>query len=183
MSVTPEIDELLGLNGAEPEPEVEKHTLLELWRAVLSNIESSQAEPITPQEASRVLKSWPNLKVQELVEYHTKFYGLMTVMREILHIEIASDPECLKRTEDDAVDNRAHYLNLIMLWQLQIQEWGNEWVCTDDDAHLTMAALAEVQQFFFGQNGLLNHLDSIQFEMTEEDSDLLAETLLQSREA
>lgn len=158
-------------------------TLLESWSKLLDSIEGVRAEKLTPQDASRILRNWPPVKTQELTRYQDLYYSYLTEMREILRIEIDSDPKCLENTDDDAVDNKGHYLNLLLLWQLQINQWGRDWDSDDDYAHIEMAAMAEAQQFFFGANGLLQHLDSIQFEMTEEDSNMLADALIEAEGA
>lgn len=158
-------------------PEPEPITLLETWRELLKSIDTTRDEPIGPAEASRILQKWPNLKVQELSLHKAWFYDYLSTMHSILLLELAQDPAALQHIEDDAVDNHHHYLNLIMQWQLQLQHWTSSWDSDAKDAHITMAALAETQQFFFGPNGMSNHLDQIQFEFTEDDATLVAEAL------
>jgi len=176
-------DDLADISPEDIEAALEKRTLLESWSKLLDSIDEVRTQHLGPQEASRILKNWPPLKTQELDKYLTKYYDYMTAMREILRIEIEGDPSALENISDDAVDNKGHYLNLLLQWQLQLDRWGEEWLCTAKDAHISLAALAETQNFFFGSTGILQHLDSIQFEFTEEDQNMLADILIESKEA
>lgn len=178
---TPEMDELLGFPSVEAALEAPSITLLATWQELLSNIEAVEAEKIHPQEASRIIRGWPNLKVQELSKYNKLYYSYMRDLRATLTAEIESDPGCLGNIENDAVDNKLRYLNLLMNWQVQLELWSQEWNSDAKDAHISMAALAEAMGFIFGPQGMAHHLDSIQFEFTEEDAELVANAVLEAK--
>ncbi len=158
------------------------HTLLEIWREVLSNVEGSKAEKVTPIIANRIVGSWPKLSIQDTPAYHVLYHDFLLAARDILEAEIKSDPEALNNTEDDAVENRQHYLNLLLEWQVEIMRWEAEWDAAADDAHISLAAIADAAAFITGQNGLLNHLSSINFEFTDADQQDLADLLTAAKE-
>jgi hypothetical protein len=180
MTTIPEVEEVQS-----PEEPTGKavRTLLEVWRELLSSIEIVKGYKVGPAEASKVLRNWPSLKVQELTRYHELFYDYMTSVRNILTLEIESDPQCLQNVDDDGIDNSAHYLNLILQWQLQMDQWSYEWDCDAEDAHVRMASLAEAQAFVFGPEGMAQHLDHIDFDFSEEDSNMVADALVAAKEA
>jgi hypothetical protein len=145
-------------------------TLLETWRELLSSIEPSAAERMTPQTASRISAAWPQVKIQETPRYNELYHDYLTDLREILLAEIEGHPEALKRIEKDGEENAEHYLNLLLLWQQQVAVWQHEWDAAGDEAHIELAAMADAQGFFLGATGIVNHLDSIGFEFNAEDS-------------
>ena len=171
------MDEAEAIVAAAPETreseEAEKHTLLEVWQHLLASIENAAAEKITMQDAARVTGNYPQLKIQDLAAYYQVYYAALTGMRDILQAEIDTDKDCFKRLDDDAEKNRHHYLNLLVSWQRQIREWEDVWECTDDDAHVVMAALADAASFVLGSKGMVAHLESISFQMTPDDVELV----------
>ena len=161
---------LSGIPETPERPEAEPHTLLEIWAAVLSNIEHVEAQPVSMQMAARITSVYPQIKVQECGLYMTCYHSALRELRSILLDEIESDPDCFKYAEDDAVKNRHHYLNLLTQWQLQVQQWDKEWDCTELEAHIWLAAYADAGTFVLGKEGLVAHLDQINFEFTDEDA-------------
>lgn len=161
-------------NGNEmPEiPEPESHSLLEVWRALLSNIESQEAEKISSQQAFKLLQAYPFLKMQELPQYSWGFYSCLKMYRDILDEEIATDPECFKHNEpaDDAEYNRHHYLNLLVQWQKLAKSWQDDWNAADNDSHIWLASYADSQNFIMGEKGIVTLLDQIPFSYTEDDA-------------
>jgi hypothetical protein len=167
-----EVDRELGQT-----PEL-THTILEIWASVLSNIEANEGEHISPRYANSIVSNWPRLTFQEVSAYTRQYFTYLKALREILTAEIDKDPEALKNVENDAEDNRGHYLELIGAWQSQIEQWEQDWDSDDHGSHVTLAALADATSFFVGQQGLVEHLSQINFQFTDEDREALRLRLL-----
>ena len=149
------------------------HTILEIWASVLSNIESNEGEHISPRYANSIVSNWPRLNFQDVSGYTRKYFSFLKALREILTAEIDKDPEALKNVENDAEENRGHYLELIGGWQEQIERWEQEWDSDHPEAHIGLAALADATSFFVGSQGLVEHLSQINFQFTDEDREAL----------
>jgi hypothetical protein len=167
-----EVDAALGTA-----PEL-THTVLEVWASVLSNIEANEGEHISPRYANSIVSNWPRLSFQEVSAYTRQYFIYLKALREFLTAEIDKDPEALKRVENDAEENREHYLELIGAWQEQIEKWEQAWDSDDHGSHISLAALADATSFFVGAQGLVEHLSQINFVFTDEDREALRLRLL-----
>lgn len=153
-------------------------TVLEAWRELLSNIEASAAEKITPQIASRVCGSWRQMTVQDLPLYFEEYHAILFDLREVLHAVIDQNPGALLNVKTDAQDNREEYLELILLWQQVLGLRDHEWDCTAENAHVTLAALGDAQAFLFDPTGgIVNHLSAIGFEHREDDMAAISQAM------
>ena len=174
---TIELDET-EIPNLEDALQAEKHTLLEIWQSILSNLEAAEARGVTMQDAARILSAWPKLGVKELTRYHINYYDLLRDIREVLDAEIARDPKAFEHVEDDAEANRDHYVRLLQDWQLLISQWQYDWMPDSEHAMVMMAAIADAGSFIARPNGgLLSQLDGINFQFTDEDSAELAQLL------
>lgn len=170
--------ETLGLDAdGEEIPTPTKRTLLELWNEIFSSLEANEAEKIDPATASRVISAWPQMKIQEVARYHEIYYARLRELRTILHILIEAHPKALENTEDDAEKNGDLYTELLIDWQVCIQEWQQEWTCTDAEAHIQLAAEADALNFTVGAHGLANHLSEIGFDFSDERQAQIVEAL------
>ena len=165
----------LAALGETEEPK--KHTLLEVWRELLSNIEAGAEQRVPPQLALRIVSSWPKLGFEDVAAYWAVYHDRLTDMRELLHLEIATDPEALNRVEDDATANAEHYMNLLLAWNQQVLLWEHEWDVNDPAAAIKLAAFADAQSFVLGQQGLVEHLTHIGFAYGEDDAAAMHEIL------
>jgi hypothetical protein len=154
------------------------HTILEIWQSVLANIEANEGEHVSPRYANSIVSNWPRLKFQDVKAYTKQYFAFLKSLREVLTEEIAKDPVAFERVENDAEENRAHYLELIGAWQELIESWEQEWDSDADDSHVTLAALADATSFFVGAQGLVEHLSQINFQFTDEDREALRLRLL-----
>lgn len=157
--------------------EPKKHTLLESWQALLGVIELAMAEKPDPRMGIRVLGHHPYLKMSEVLDYHLRYHELLLQIRDVLAFEIESDAECLGRLDDDGKENHHHYLNLLINWQRLVHEWELEWDCGLSDAGITAAAIQDVASFVLGEQGMVAHLEQIDFRFTEEDNAVMAAAL------
>ena len=176
------VDEAEDILADLPEEPADKepapmHTLLQIWKEILSNIEAAETEPIDIQIAGRIVHNYPMIKVQEVSKYMALYSALLIEMRDILLAEIDSDEKCLSRIEDDAEGNRHHYLNLLIDWQRLARQWEIKWDSNSPLAHIEMAAISDASTFVLGQKGLVAHLDEIKFRWTAEDAEMVLEAI------
>ena len=153
-------------SGDEPQP----RTLLEVWKIILDGLEKHETAHISMEIADQIVTAHPRLRIQDVATYHVIYFHCLKEFREALLAEIESDPECFTRAENDAEENRHHYLNLLTLWQQQLHQWDLEWSCASQDAHIEMAAIGSAANFILGENGLAGHLDAINFDYSDEDA-------------
>ena len=161
--------------GNEPAPQ--KHTLLEVWREVLSNIEVMEKNKLSMREAGALLQQFPFLIMFDLRRYPAIYWAKMKEMRAIVLAEIESDPEALTKVETDAVDNKHHYLNILVGWQRLVRQWEDAWDVTQLRADMEFIAIAQIHNFFLSQNGLVAHLSEIEMEFSQEDAQTVAEAI------
>lgn len=170
--------ELAALLGKEPE-EGEYHTLLEVWTEILkqSNLEANRK--VTMKWAQGIVSQYMGIGFSDLGRFTEKYFAKVQEMTDILAYEISTDEDCLKPSKpgEDIEHNEIHYKNLVNAWQQAFLISELEWDYASPDAALDIAALAEAHKVFFGQNGILSHLEAIQFTFTEEDATALAELL------
>lgn len=187
LSAEDEADLQLLLQDPPPAP----RTLLETWRELLASIEQAKAEKVGIALANRIVSTWPQLTYQDVTRYHERYHELLLELREILHAEISADPDCLKNVENDAVDNRRHYVNLLFCWQAASLRWEHEWDAASPDAAIEIAAIGDATGFFFGkpspdgrgQQGLVDHLGAINLEFGDADREDMAARLTEIKAA
>lgn len=175
----------IGIDPDAPDAEetgVTQRSLLEVWQAVFAELENARDAHIDPENATRILRAWPMLKIQEIARYTELYYDHLVELRETLANEIAEAEEAGEPIfehvgEEDGKKNAQHYLNLLTDWQVQVQGWSLDWESTDPEAHIRVAALADAQNFVLGQQGLIMHLDQIGFEFDDEMAASIVEAL------
>lgn len=155
------------------------HTILRVWKEILGSIESGAADKISPALAVRILQRWDRLDFADLQLYWELYHRRLTELRGDLHEVIDADPECFERVEDDAIDNRDLYDQIIFLWKLRTRQWELSWDVSGRHAAIEMAALADAAEFVAGQHGIIEQLmqPQVGFEWTELDEIRLQEKL------
>jgi hypothetical protein len=159
-------------------------TLLEIWRAVLEPAGGEMRdEPISPQWATKMVTTYPGIGFGDVDAIHHGVFDLAAELGELLDNEIATDDECLKKAsaEEDAEENSRHYKDVLALWQVHLVQAELAWRPSDRDAAVQLAVLSEVQQMFLGETGLAAHLDSINFQFTDDDREELQQHLIAAR--
>lgn len=176
----------IGINPPPEETEEPEHRpLLEVWRALLQPARDHASEPVGLQWAVRLKAAYPHLSFAEIDAVRVGYFEKLNQLIDILHYEIESDPDCLthRTVESDAAENAVHYKSLVLLWQQAFLVWESEWLATNESAAVDAACIAEVHKMFFGQMGLLGHLDTINFEFNEDDQAELAVNLAEFNES
>lgn len=168
----------------EPAPEPPSyHTILEVWREALRPAAELAHEKVTPQYASKMVASYAGLSYAQVQQLHDRYFAKIEALAQVLLAEIDSDPDALSHLspEEDALENAAHYKNILRDWQLTLLDWELAWTTTDQDAVVELAAISEVHKMFFGPVGMTAYLDNIRFEFTEADQEALAAALEEHR--
>lgn len=164
-------------------PDPTYHPVLQVWREILKPAREEMAKRITPQYASRIVQSYQDVGYNDMPEMRDRYYGKIIELLEILEAEIATDPDCLTYAtpEEDVLENRAHYLNLLRDWQLQFLRWELDWETSDPHAGVELAAISETHKAFFGQTGVTQFLENIKLEVGEAEQTALANALAEMR--
>jgi hypothetical protein len=172
--------DMLNADGEEPE----FHTVLEVWREVLSNGPELSKEKVTPQWAAKIVANYAGVTFADMENVQAQYFGKIGELAKILDYEISTDKDCLKHStpSEDATENSGHYKNILRDWQLQFLQWELDWNTRDPYAAVELAAISEVHKMFFGPTGLTAYLDNIQLEYTEADQADLAEALTELRD-
>lgn len=170
------------VNKTETE-EKSYHSILQVWRAILEPAEEGLLkDPITPMWASKIVGSYQGVVFSDMPHMKKRYYERIVELRDILDGFITADDECLNVLDEkeDLEHNRATYLEVLLQWQLAIATWELEWDCMNPYAGAEIAAIAEVQQMFFGsqnRQGLTAYLESIKLDLTDEDRANWTETI------
>lgn len=167
----------------EPDqPAKSTRTVLEVWREVLSNVDAAKREPVTMDQAARLISAHPFLKLDELNAYSVLYYEILEDAAAILDNEIESDPTILDAGDEDGATNKAAYLNLLINWQKMLKVLETSWRCTNHLAGPKMAAFIDGASFLVGEKGLSAHLSQIKFEFNEDDAELVRAAVLDDEE-
>ncbi len=174
---------------AGEQPEAESHrTILEVWREVLKPaVTMKDTEIPAPNYAMAMCGQYPDVHVWDAVKIHRGYCQHLIDVADILEAEIESDPVCLDQStaEDDATENRGHYLNVLLLWQQYFHQHELEWDCLDAESPVQLASFGEAFKTVFGgpgREGITDYLNSIPLEMDDADRQLIADALDEQRE-
>lgn len=168
---------------AEEAPEATYHTILQVWSEILKEENLEANAVITLAWAQAIVGKYHGITFADLPAFRDAYFEKIREMVKILRLEIETDDECLnhKTMDEDRELNAEHYLNILHQWQLAFLQTELEWDCTADTAAIDVAVLAEVHEIFFGQKGLVGHLEAIKLEFSEADQQDLMDALSEFR--
>lgn len=165
----------------DPPEQTPYHTLLEVWRAVLKPARdgTARSQPVTPQWATKIVSTYPEVTFRQTVDVHHLMFDLIDSLGQILDDIIKDDDQSLTHAspQEDVENNSAHYIRVLTEWQTYMLREEMGWNPLDANASIFLAALSEVHGMFFGEKGLVAHLDAIGFQFTEDDQQNLQEAL------
>ena len=158
------------------------HTILQVWREVLSNAPGELTAHVTPQWANRITATYREINFADMVAFRDLLFTRIMELASVLESVIEADEDCLTYStpEEDAEHNGQHYRDLLMHWQVLMVGWELDWDCTAPDAAVQIGVLGEIHKMFFGnqtQPGLTQYLDNIKLEYTEAHQAELVEVL------
>lgn len=152
-------------------PDVQYHSLLEVWRELLTPAGGEATKRVQPGWASRITGMYPQIKMQQMTIFRDNYFSKIEELKHILMLEIENDPDALQHLtpESDAEENRHHYTNLLLQWQMQILSWELNWIADDELSAVELGAISEVHKMFFAETGVTAYLDNIGFQFDELD--------------
>ena len=168
----------------DPEPAVSgeentqapKMTLLEIWYTILSNAEEESKARIDMPTAMRIVNNH-GLPLKDCGEYNRRYFDILVDAFNALVELIESNPDSIDREREDGVDNRATYLNVILAWSGLLQVRELEWSFDQPNAAAELAAYTDAANFLLGSQGLLAHLEQIDFGYDEDDAQMMRDAL------
>ena len=152
-------------------------TVLKLWKVMLHQLDVDERLQVAPAVARNVIISWTNLTVQEVPEYFKLYNGFLREAQAALDAILDADPEALENIEDDGEANEHAYLNVMLAWNQLSVLWEHEWVATDADAHIQLAAMADAAGYLLGSQGMLGYLQGIPFKYGREEDTLFKDII------
>lgn len=161
------------------------HAILQIWRDVMSPETIEANKGITMQWATVICGTYPQMTYGLMPSFHNQYFSMLEELAQQVRDIIDANEDCLKVADaaEDVAENHPLYKDLLFGWQLALQQHELEWDPSHPEAAATVAALGEIQKFFFSDRGLTAHLDVIKLEFTDVDQTLLREALDAQREA
>lgn len=154
-----------------------QYSLLRVWSELLSNLEAEAELSIPMGPAGQLTAIWPKLAFQDLDTYSDLYYSYLLEARDVLHEIIQDNPGCMDfEGEEDAEQNRRHYRQLVVDWNVLLDRREMAWRASDPDSHISYAALVDARRFLFDREGLAGHLEArgITFATDEIREEILA---------
>lgn len=154
-----------------------------IWDEILKpeNLESNRG--MTMQAATVICGRYPQMTYGLVEAFERLYFEVMGDLATTLHNAVEAkrgdehDPLGVDNAEEDVARNGEDYVELLMTWQEQLTAWEISWQPSHPEAPAWVAALGEVQNFFFGERGLTGHLEVIKLEFTEEHVETLQRRL------
>lgn len=174
-------DEIKDFINEQPTPSY--HTILEVWRTLLSNAPAERGEKVVPGYAQKLCNTYSEITYSKVNAVHERYFDKIEELSKILDIEIEGDEHCLSYTEaeEDVAENSHHYKNLLLQWQLAFVQWEMDWNVGNDDAAIELAAMGECHQMFFGATGITAFLDNIKFRFDDGDQAEMAAAITEMK--
>ena len=180
--MTDTIDEAEVIDISSIQENLQYNALLKVFKKLLEPVKDLKTEKPTMQYCSRIIDNYTGIEFKDMDRYNEQYCDYVLEPMNILDIEIKSDDECLSVTneEEDLEQNRAHYLNLILQWQIAMQQWSFDWDCLDKNAAIKLAAQNEAGLLVFGEKGLAGFFSSINFNLSEDEQQTITNTVMES---
>lgn len=163
--------------------DVKFRSILLIWDEVLKPENIAANRGISMQAATMLCGRYPQMTYEQIPTFETAYFTYLEELAAELHRVVEEkradehDPLGVENAEDDVARNGDAYVELLMAWQESLTVRELEWSPDQHHAAAIVAALGEVQNFFFGQQGLTGHLEVIKLEFTEEHTAELAARL------
>lgn len=159
----------------------ERKTLMETYQGIFQSMKNTRLDKVNPiHVAERILVTplfTPKLYVQQEQLLRSYLTEASDVLDEL--IDAYAQPKWEEHIEDDAEYNDAVYRGLIVEWNALAQTWVNDYDYRKDDDGVIAITIRQAVDTLIGQDGLLNLLAGINFEIPEEE---LAELRKQAEE-
>lgn len=169
-----ELDRLLA-----EKPEIEYHSIFKVWQSLLESADTAGNRHMTPKWAMAIIGQYVGITFSDLDDYVVQYFNLLDDMRLVLQRIIDEDEDTLKpkSADEDIEVNHSNYVDVLREWQLLLLTRELTWSPSSPTAAVEIAVLSEIQKLFFGQTGLVGHLEAIKLEYSDEDQESLAVAL------
>jgi hypothetical protein len=162
--------DMLDLEALGETAEPTQRTILAIWKELLSNVEASGQEKVTPGLAVRIVRTWTFLTFQDTPTYHTLYHTHLKRLRGFLHEALEEHPNATQFVGDeDYENNRQIYIDLLARWNFELDEMESRWDASSPTAGILLAVIADLRVFIMSAEGLAGHLDTINFQLTEDE--------------
>lgn len=145
------------------------NTVLRIWKEIFSNVDASEASKMPLPEALAILTTHPFMKMDYIGEYTRIYHDLLRAAKGVVEFEIEQHPGCLDNIENDAEDNHAAYLGIVIGWHTLLFEAESAWCWDNKYAEAEAAAILSATQILFSDTGLSAHLEQIGFQIDEDE--------------
>lgn len=150
--------------------EHEQFSLLRMWSEVLAAGDSQRDEPVTIGVAGKIVASWPFISFQETKRFHELYFEVLGDMRALLEEIIRDNPGAADiMSNDDMKENYDLYKQLVIDWNIRLDELERAWEADAPDSHIWYAVLHDVRGVLFGRTGLAGHLEARNFELSADE--------------
>lgn len=165
-----DIADLASIGISPDGEEAPDNTILRIWKLLLSNVEKSLEDGVSMGMAARIVASWPKITFQETPRYYELYHELLVDARELLHALLDDNPSAIDvDPKEDMAENALLYKQLVIDWNIWLDDLETAWDAVHPESHLLMAAIADVRTFLFSRNGLAGHLEARGFELEAEE--------------
>lgn len=160
-------------------------SILEVWSKLFEPLEEMRKDPVTPNWAIRITSHYGNIELREMENFRDRYFHVALEMAAILQATIDANEDCLKvySAEEDRDLNGGLYFQVLVDWQLNLLQHELEWDCISKSAGVDIAVMGEIHNLLFGDMGLAGHLNSINYELSDDDQQNMAQALNEAREA
>lgn len=156
-------EDLAQLHEEQPAPSV---NLLAAWRQILASGHTVRDEPVSMTTAGRLLAMWPKLEYADVDTFNQVYHDLVEELEGELLTLLAEHPEATGFLgEDDGTENGQQYFDILVRWHRALDQREADWRASQPDAAVHAAVLTSVRDFFFGDMGIVNHLESISYDL------------------
>lgn len=167
---TKDQEDLDSLNMEDFEQQMSKRSILEIWYELFKSVDSALEQEIPAVVAQRAVSTWPKLTYQDTARYWVLYHQHLDHIGGILRDALTEHPNATSNVEDDDFkENREIYLDLLVRWNLFLEELEEDWVAVDPESHIQIAAMIDVKAFVFSDTGLIGHLNARQFPLTNDE--------------
>lgn len=157
-----------------------KYSLLRIWSELLSNVETSAKQRLPMATAVAIVRKWGFLNIHDTASYHDYYHDYLGDMAALFFELVKDHPDRVDvAPADDLETNYDLYKQLVIDWNIRLDELERSWDVRHPDSHVQLAALADVRQFIFASDGMAGHLEVLGFEVDPQE---IADAVLAARE-
>lgn len=166
-----------------PAEDVEYHSILKVWRAMLDPEHQNRHLPPSADWCAIIIARWTFLSFADCGIVQEEYFRIFDNVHGIVEQVYEDNPEAFEvdNRDDDVEQNKDLYVFLLKEFQRALFVAQSEWSYDDPRAGAKMAALGEAQQQILGKEGLVAYLRHIGLPISEEENKAMNEELNEFR--